>query len=128
MRKFSLPVALVLVLSATIALAAKDQLQGQFTPLTAQGIQGEVRLNPMKDGSIKIQGHLQNLAPSTEYVASISADDACSVGVDLISFTSNPAGKAVFNTVSTEDVAAIQSIGVRLSGGVTNEACADILQ
>jgi hypothetical protein len=127
MRRFSFPIAVVLVLASAIAFAAPDRRIAQFEPLGASTISGDAAVNPMKDGSQRVQGHLSNLAPSTEYQVVISADNTCggTSAVVIATFTANPAGKANFNELVVPGTT-IESISVQLSGDATVLACADL--
>jgi hypothetical protein len=128
MRRFSFPFAVVAVLAATIALAAPDRKVAQFEPLAASGISGEARLNPMNDGTTRIQGQLVGLQPSTDYVAVVSQDATCGGTASLViaHFTANPAGRAVFNELVTQDISTIGSISVQLASDPTVLACAGV--
>ncbi|HZM14436.1 MAG TPA: hypothetical protein VFE28_00410 [Candidatus Krumholzibacteria bacterium] len=127
MRKFSLPLALVVVLAATVALAAKPEVRS-FTPLTAQGVSGEARLNDMpQQSSTRIQVHLDNLAPNTEYIGTISLAGSidCTGGVAFVTFQSNKQGKAVVNELVPQQVVDIGPIGIAPSSSpLALEACA----
>ena len=125
MRKFALPLALVAVLAATVALAAKPEVLS-FQPLGASSVSGDARLMSQKDGT-RIQVHLDNLVPETDYIATWSSLGAvtCDGGTQFVTFTSNKQGKAVANElVPGVDIGNISRIGVApLSNPLAIEAC-----
>ena len=129
MRRFSVPFALALCLASAVAFADNDRVTAQFEALTASGISGEARLNPMvQQNTTRIQVQLQGLQPNTEYVAFIYTDGTCTSGTStqLATFTANPAGRAVFHNDVTQELSAIGSISVQLASSVALLACADV--
>ena len=99
MRRFSLPFALAGVLAAAVAFAVPDKIVEEFQPLGASTIIGEVRLNPMPQGTTKLQGRLSNLEPGVEYVALVFSTADCSGLTPTVveHFTANSQGKGGFN-------------------------------
>jgi hypothetical protein len=129
MRRISVPFALVTLLVAAVALADSDRVAVQFEALSASGISGEVRLNPMQQGGTRIQSHIANLEPSTEYVSLLFQEGGCTTGgvsTELARFTSNPAGIAVYNVLATQEISAIGSISVQLASDPAVLACATV--
>ena len=122
MRKFSLPFALAFALVAAVAIADPDKKVAQFDQLSASGVSGEARLNPMPQGGTKIQAQLQGLVPNTEYVSVIFANGTCTGGGEILevtTFTANPAGKAVYNQRVDQELIEIHSVSVQLASDLT---------
>ncbi len=131
MRRFSLlPVVLAAGLASTIALAASDRVTATFESLSASGVSGEARLNPMAQGGTLIQANLKGLQPNTDYVSFIYQNGTCATGTstELVRFTANSAGIAVFHQQVSEDITAIGSISVQLASDLTVQACATVTQ
>ena len=129
MRRFSFPFALALCLVSVVALADNDKVTAQFESLAASGISGDARLNPMaQQGTVRIQVQLRGLQPGAEYVSLVS-EGACTagVGVELATFTANPAGNAVFHRDVSQDVTEIGSISVALVTDPAVLACATVI-
>ena len=128
MRRFSVPFALAICLVSAVALAGSDKVTAQFEALTASGISGEARLNPMNQGTTRIQVQLKGLEPNAEYVSLIYTDGTCTSGVStqLATFTANPAGNAVFHNDVSQDITAISSISVQLASSPAVLACAGV--
>ena len=127
MRRFTFPFALAFCLVSVVALAAPDRVTAPFEALTASGITGEARLNPMaQQGTVRIQVQLKGLEPNAEYVSLLSGSSPCTAGVGevLASFTANPAGNANFHVEVVQDITAIGSISVALVSDPTVLACA----
>ena len=128
MRRFSLPFALALCLVSVVALADNDRVTAQFESLAASGISGDARLNPMaQQGTVRIQVQLKGLQPGVEYVSLVS-EGACTagVGVELVTFTANPAGNAVFHQDVSQAITEIGSISVALVTDPAVLACATL--
>ena len=128
MRRFSF-LAVAVVLASTVALADSDRFVAQFEALTASGISGEARLNPMPQGNTRIQGRLDGLQPNADYVSVIFQDGTCTAGgvtTVVAHFTANAAGKAVFNELVGQDISTIRSISVQLASDPTVLACAGV--
>ena len=127
MRKFSLPFALAFALISAVALADPDKKVAQFDQLSASGVSGEVRLNPMPQGGTRIQSQIEGLVPNTEYVSVIFADGTCGGGeiIEVTTFTANPAGTAVYNQRVDLELSEIHSVSVQLASDLTFAACAN---
>jgi len=129
MRRFSFPLALALCLVSAVALAAPDRVAVEFEALAASGISGDARLNPMEQQAVtRVQVQLKGLQPNTEYVALIFSEGTCGSGVStpLATFTSNPAGNAVYHVDVNQDISAIGSISVQLATDPALLACATV--
>jgi hypothetical protein len=127
MRRFSIPVALTVLLVSAVALADNDKVVSQFEALAASGISGQARVNPMDLGSTRIQVQLDGLQPGVQYQSAISLDGTCtSGGAAIATFTANPAGKGHFNVVVNQDIGTIGSLSVQRAGDPTVQACAAV--
>ena len=128
MRRFSFPFALAICLVSAVALAGSDRITAQFEALTASGISGEARLNPMVQGTTRIQVQLKGLQPNAEYVSLVFENGTCASGVStqLATFTANPAGIAVVHNDVALDISTIRSISVQLASDPTVLACAAV--
>lgn len=127
MRRFSLPIALVLVLVTGVAFAVKPTVSVlTLAPLSAGGPTGEFRVTEMKNGDIRVQGHIDNLDPSQDYISTWSAAPTgclAVAGTSFVSYRSNPQGKANFNEIIASPGASVAEIQVVLQGTVL-QACA----
>lgn len=85
----SLRLSTALALIATAALAAcasspHDPLatgavaQAQLQPTQGSSVQGQVRFTTQKDGSVRVQGQVQGLAPNTEHGFHVREKGDCS--------------------------------------------------
>jgi len=128
MRKTTLSAAFLAVsLVAAVALAANDKVVVSFVSQASSGVTGDVTLNAQQGGTM-IHGRLQGLEPNVEYVTQHFTDGACggSSGTPLASFKSNPMGKAVFTSKSSQTIADFKSISVQLKSDMSLKACATV--
>ena len=127
MRRFSFPLALVVVLASAIAFAAAPvKKEAQLAPLGISTISGDARVQEMK-GETRVSGHLDNLTPGTVYEVRISAD-ACGVagGTVVATFTANAAGKANFNELVAQPIVDINSVSVNELGDPAVLSCGNL--
>ena len=133
MRKhLAVSILLAACVVASAAVAAPDKIVATFETLGASGVTGQVVLDPMPNGDVRIHAKLDGLDPNTEYTVLLyDASGSCAdltTTIEEVTFTSNPAGKIVINQrVQVSDVADIQSIGVRLGSDNSLVACASLL-
>ena len=133
MRKhLAVSILLAACVVASAAVAAPDKIVASFETLGASSVTGEVVLNPMPNGDVRIHAKLDGLDPNTEYTVLLyDASGSCAdltTTIEEVTFTSNPAGRIVLNQrVQVTDVADIQSIGVRLGSDNSLVACASLL-
>lgn len=133
MRKhLAVSILLAACVVASAAVAAPDKIVASFETLGASSVTGEVVLNPMPNGDVRIHAKLDGLEPNTEYTVLLyDASGSCAdltTTIEEVTFTSNPAGRIVLNQrVQVTDVADIQSIGVRLGSDNSLVACASLL-
>ena len=131
MRRKVLPLVVLAVgLASTVALAANDKKTATFESLSASGVTGDVQLNPMPQGGIRIHASIRGLEPNTQYVSYIYQNGTCATGTstELIRFTSNPSGIANYNKLASQNLTDIQSISVQLASDQSLRACASIPQ
>ena len=95
----AVPVILAACLAASSAFAAKDIVVASFESLSASGVSGQVRLNPMPGGGTQVHANLEGLQAGVEYVSLSYQGEACATGTstELARFTANPAGRATFH-------------------------------
>lgn len=133
MRKhLAVSILLAACVVASAAVAAPDKVSATFETLGASGVTGQVVLDPMPNGDVRIHAKLDGLDPNTEYTVLLyDASGSCAdltTTIEEVTFTSNPAGKIVLNQrVDATDIEAIQSIGVRLGSDNSLVACASLL-
>jgi hypothetical protein len=133
MRKhLAVSILLAACVVASAAIAAPDKVVATFETLGASGVTGEVVLDPMPNGDLRIHAQLDGLDPNTEYTVFLyDASGACAdatTTIEEVTFTSNPAGKIVINErVEAIDIADVQSVGVRLGSDNSLVACASLL-
>lgn len=122
-------VALIVIAAAAPAFADPPQkASATFEPLAASGVSGDARLQEMNDGSTRIHGSLRGLEPNVEYVSVIFQNASCSAvsgdeGVQIVTFTANPAGIANYNVQASQELSAIGSIAVWPTSTQTLVAC-----
>ena len=129
MRNISLATAfLAALLVAAVALAASDKVVVSFVSQASSGVTGDLTLNAQSGGGTMIHGRLQGLEPNVEYVTQHFTDGACSSSpaTQLVSFKSNPMGKAVFNTKTSMRIADMKSVSVQLRSDMALKACATV--
>lgn len=127
----AVPVLLAACLVASVAVAQNDRITAQFQSLAASGVVGDVTLNPMPDGEIQLHSQLKGLVPNTEYAVFVyDASSSCGAGtpVQIVTFTSNPAGIANWNEKVALSLTSIQSIGIQQEPVNTLVACATVPQ
>ena len=127
----AIPVLLAACLVASVATAQNNKITAQFESLAASGVVGDVTLNPMPDGEIQFHSQLKGLVPSTQYEVFVyDASTSCGSGtpVQIVTFTSNPAGIANWNTKASLPLASVQSIGIQQQSANTLVACAAVPQ
>jgi hypothetical protein len=136
MRKhLAVSILLAACVVASAAVAAPDKVTATFETLGASGVTGEVVLDPMPNGDVRIHAKLDGLEPNTEYTVLLyDASGSCAdltTTIEEVTFTSNPAGKIVLNqrvdSANIDNVADVQSIGVRLASDNSLVACASLL-
>ena len=133
MRKhLAVSILLAACVVASAAIAAPDKVSATFETLGASSVTGEVVLNPMPNGDVRIHAKLDGLDPNTEYTVLLyDASGSCAdltTTIEEVTFTSNPAGRIVLNQrIEATDVETIQSIGVRLGSDNSLVACASLL-
>lgn len=112
----------------SVAFAASGKVVATFQSLSASGVGGEVVLKPMPGGGTLIHASIEGLAPSTEYFSNIYVgDQTCgTTGELVISFTSNPQGKAIWNEQVARDLQTIGSVSVQRRSDNALQACADV--
>jgi hypothetical protein len=129
MRNISLSAAfLAALLVGTVALAASDKVVVSFVSQASSGVNGDLTLNAQPQGGTMIHGRLAGLEPNVEYVSQHFADGACSASpsTQLVSFKSNPMGKAVFTAKTSQAIADLKSISVQLKSDLSLKACATV--
>ena len=129
MRNISITAAfLAALLVAAVALAANDKVVVSFVSQASSGVTGELTLNAQPSGGTMIHGRVQGLEPNVEYVSQQFTDGACSSspGAQLVSFKSNPMGKAVFTAKSNQKIADMKSISLQLKSDMSLKACATV--
>jgi hypothetical protein len=126
----AVPVLLAACLVASVATAQSDKITAQFQSLAASGVVGDVAINPMPNGEIQLHSSLKGLVPSTDYTVFVfDQNQTCGEGtssVQVITFRSNPAGIANWNTKVALPLASVQSIGIRQTPENTLVACASV--
>lgn len=122
------PVLLAACLVSAVAIAANDRVDATFESFAASGVTGKAVLNPMPGGGTLIHATIEGLQPNTEYISSLYVgDQACGTAGELIvSFVSNPQGKAKWNERVGEELLTIESISVQLQSDNTVQACAAV--
>jgi hypothetical protein len=129
---FAATVLMAACLVASVASAQSDKKSATFESLSAQGVVGNVTLNPMQSGEVQIHASLRNLEPNTEYdVLVYDQNSSCTVGsnaVQIFTFTSNQAGIITWNQRVSLALQTIQSIGIREEPTQTQVACASVPQ
>ena len=132
MRRFPVvPVALALLIGATVALAAKDKVVASFEPLAASGVSGDVSLQVMPKGGTLVHGNLRGLQANTEYVSLSYANGTCTSGSDAIEITrfqANAAGNAAFTKQIDRNLTQIKSVSIVLASDQSAQACAAVTQ
>ena len=129
MRNISITAAfLAALLVAAVALAANDKVVVSFVSQASSGVSGDLTLNAQPNGGTMIHGRVQGLEPNVEYVSQQFTDGVCSSspGTQLVSFKSNPMGKAVFTTKSNQKIADMKSISLQLKSDMSLKACATV--
>lgn len=112
----------------SVAYAASNKVEATFQSLQASGVTGQVVLKPMPNGGTQIHASIEGLAPNTEYLSSVYlGDQVCGgAGELIVSFTSNPAGKAKWNERVSPEITAIGSVSVQRQSDNLLQACAGI--
>ena len=127
-----LSVVLAACLATSIAVAASDKIEAEFTSLGASGVSGKADLNPMKAGETLIHAQLRGLTPNTEYVSLVYQESGdCVAGgatTELARFTVNPSGQVNFNQKIALDITSIRSISVQRVSDNVAQACASVSQ
>lgn len=129
MRNISLSAAfLAALLVAAVALAASDKVVVSFVSQASSGVNGDLTLNAQPQGGTMIHGKLAGLEPNVEYVSQHFTDGACSASpaTPLVSFKSNPMGKAVFTAKTSQAITDLKSISVQLKSDLSLKACATV--
>jgi hypothetical protein len=131
-RHLAVSILLAACVVASAAIAAPDRIVATFETLGASSVAGEAAISPLPNGGVMVHAQLRGLEPNTEYVALIfDASQTCADGtssLQVVAFTSNPAGIATWNEKVERDLSAIQSIGVRTQPENTLVACASVTQ
>jgi hypothetical protein len=136
MRKhLAVSILLAACVVASAAVAAPDKVTATFETLGASGVTGQVVLDPMPNGDVRIHAKLDGLEPNTEYTVLLyDASGSCAdltTTIEEVTFISNPAGKIVLNqrvdSANIDNVEDIQSVGVRLGSDNSLVACASLL-
>src|SRR5262245_43739459 len=130
MRRFSLPIALVMVLVAGVALAVKPDVNSlTITPVAAGAASGSFRLQEMKNGDVRIQGHLDNLPAGETFTSTWSLASSGCLGVAGTpiegTYTSNKQGKANFNAIIPGPVNVLDIVEIQVVQGAALVACAN---
>jgi len=121
-------VLLAVSLVSAVAFAQSGKVETTFQAFAASGVTGDASLKAMPGGGTQIHAKLEGLVPNTEYISSLYVgDQACGTAGELIvSFTSNSAGRAVWNERVTQELIAIESISVQLQSDNSVQACAAV--
>jgi hypothetical protein len=129
--------ALVVASVATVAFAVQPQRgSAVLGELQNSGITGKVDLRiDTQSGAARIHEQLSGLTPGAEYTSVLYFNSqSCTAGpgvvtVEIMTFTANPAGKAVFNAVVGPQAVPILDPGASISiqQGATPLACGPIV-
>ncbi len=131
MHRFSvLPVLLAACVVTTSALAANDKVSATFESLASNGVSGRADLNPMNQGGTFVHATLKGLTPDVQYVAVIyQQSGSCTAGgptTEILRFTPDKAGNAIFNQKVDIGLSSIHSISVQRASDNALQACASV--